>query len=271
MGLGRGVFTRRKERSTEGRQAEEKRRDTRRRGDHEEEDDGSEASSTVLGYSLPVSWGPRCTRTILFLFLFFVTHSFPLFPSTGLDLLSSSSRFFLPPIPSLPLGTFLRLRRLYQLFLFLSLSFSLSRSLRLLSRLLNSVTKPSSHLFNALLAFQDPPRRSAATLQLATSCARVLPPSLWLSVLPLPFLLVSSSSCTSSSVYSRVEQVCRIRYHLITILEREQTLLSTTFRRQEGRDCFFFSCLFTSVNLMVFRYVLWEIRGPLNDLWLGAL
>lgn len=75
MGLGRGIFTRRKERSTEGRQAEEKRKDTRRRGGHEEEDDGSEASSTVLGYSLPVSWGPRCTRTILFLFLFFVAHS----------------------------------------------------------------------------------------------------------------------------------------------------------------------------------------------------
>nr|KAF7439014.1 hypothetical protein H0235_001405 [Vespula pensylvanica] len=26
---------------------------------HEVEDDGCEASSTVLGYSLPVSWGPR--------------------------------------------------------------------------------------------------------------------------------------------------------------------------------------------------------------------
>lgn len=40
--------------------------DRRRR--HEKEGDGSEASSTILGYSLPVSWGPCCTRTILFLF-----------------------------------------------------------------------------------------------------------------------------------------------------------------------------------------------------------
>lgn len=38
---------------------------------HEKEGDGSEASSTILGYSLPVSWGPCCTSTILFLFLFF--------------------------------------------------------------------------------------------------------------------------------------------------------------------------------------------------------
>lgn len=93
MGLGRGIFTRRKERSTEGRQAEEKRKDTRRRGGHEEEDDGSEASSTVLGYSLPVSWGPRCTRTILFLFLFFVAHSLSF---RGLDLLPLLNSFFLP-------------------------------------------------------------------------------------------------------------------------------------------------------------------------------
>lgn len=64
-----------------------------RKGGHEEEDDGSEASSTVLGYSLPVSWGPRCTRTILFLFLFlfFATHCFPLFFSISLG---PSSLFF---------------------------------------------------------------------------------------------------------------------------------------------------------------------------------
>lgn len=38
---------------------------------HKKENDESEASSTVLGYSLLVSLGPCCRRTILFLFFFF--------------------------------------------------------------------------------------------------------------------------------------------------------------------------------------------------------
>lgn len=237
-----------------------KERDTRCRGGHEEEDDGSEASSTVLGYSLPVSWGPRCTRTILFLFLFFATHSpFPLFSSTGGGVQIFSSFLFivsfLLPVPSSPLpaslATFLRLRRLY---LFPSF---FSPCVRLPSHLLNSVTKPSSHLFNALLAFQDPPRRSTATLQPRDLCTRVLPHPLSLSLsLSFFFCLSPRPFETSSSVYSHVERVCKIRYHLITILEQEQTL--DDFSTARGAWLFFLPLpLFTSVTLMVFRYVLW--------------
>lgn len=142
--------------------------------------------------------------------------------------------------------TFLRLRRLYLLlFLFLSLFvFFLVSLTPLQSRVAT---------FSALFSLFRIHRVSTATLQLATSCALVcfLPrrSSLSLSLPPAPSLFFLFLFCSSprspgtSSVYSRVEQVCRIRYHLITILEREQTLLSTTFRRHEGRDCFFFCCL----------------------------
>lgn len=211
MGLGRGVFTRRRERSTEGRQAEEKRRDTGRKGGHEEEDDGSEASSTVLGYSLPVSWGPRCTRTILFLFLFFATHCFPLFFfyqfRSFFPLLFVP--FFLPFLSQLPLVTFLRLRRLYLLlFLFLSLFvFFLVSLTPLQSRVAT---------FSALFSLFRIHRVSTATLQLATSCALVcflprhsslslslcpsFPP---LSILSLSFPLVSSFSWNLLGILAR--------------------------------------------------------------------
>lgn len=143
--------------------------------------------------------------------------------------------------------TFLRLRRLY-LFLFLSLFvFFLVSLTPLQSRVAT---------FSAFFSLFRIHRVSTANLQLATSCALVcfLPRhsslSLSVSVPPSPLSLfflflfcLSPRSPGTSSVYSRVEQVCRIRYHLITILEREQTLLSTTFRRHEGRDCFFLCCL----------------------------
>lgn len=78
---------------------------------HEKEGDGSEASSTILGYSLPVSWGPCCTRTILFLFLFFnvlvpvrtsclsTSLSFPHFSLSLLVSLPLSSLFIARPSP----------------------------------------------------------------------------------------------------------------------------------------------------------------------------
>lgn len=173
MGLGRGIFTRRKERSTEGRQAEEKRKDTRRRGGHEEEDDGSEASSTVLGYSLPVSWGPRCTRTILFLFLFFVAHSLSF---RGLDLLPLLNSFFLPSFFSTFLSPFY--------------SFSC---------FLNSVTKPSSHLFQCSSRFSG---------SIVHCDSRFYAPSLALTLSLFFFSLISPPFLfyTFSSVYSGVEQ-----------------------------------------------------------------
>lgn len=99
--------------------------------------------------------------------------------------------FFLPPVPFLTsshdvsaLATFIPL--------------SLPLPVRLLSRLLNSVTKPSSHLLSVLLAFQDPPRLYRKSSARDLLCTRVLPPSPQLSLslflsLPPPSLYSFSS------------------------------------------------------------------------------
>lgn len=83
---------------------------------------------------------------------------------------------------------------------------------------------------------------------LRLSLLRSLPRFNSFSVLFFRLSLLLSSSIPSRRSIRASSKVCGIRYHLITILEQEQTLLSTTFRQQERRDCFFFCCLFTSVT-----------------------
>lgn len=95
-----------------GIEEEERRREWKRpwKG-YEKEGDGIEASSTVLGYSLPVSWGPCCTRTILFFFLFFNALLAPARePSSSFSLLLSYFSPCLSSSPSLSRADFLSFR-----------------------------------------------------------------------------------------------------------------------------------------------------------------
>lgn len=159
---------------------------------HEKEGDGSEASSTILGYSLPVSWGPCCTSTILFLFLFFSV----LVPART-SCLSTSISLFSSFRPRPIRRFFLSFYRTPVVHLFryvppISLSLFLS---------------PSVSSFVG----QPPSRRSSCS---SGSSA----PSLRL------FSLVPSA-CPSRLLYKVI--MYRIRYHLIAILGIEKSLVVT--------------------------------------------
>lgn len=176
---------------------------------HEKEGDGSEASSTILGYSLPVSWGPRCTRTILFLFLFFSV----LVP-VRTSCLSASLFSYFPP------------RLFHRFHLFSSFT---SFSLRSVSVYLSLFLSPSVSSFVG----QPPSRRSSCS---SGSSA----PSLRL------FSLVPSA-CPSRLLYEVI--MYRIRYHLIAILGIEKSLVvtvpnCTVYLRCENFHFFFYMKIF---------------------------